>query len=157
MLEARSSGVVVLVALTIVVAPVAETQAGSRDALGVRAGMSNAPDQFVIGGQAELGPVLGPALFAPSLDIGFGAGQTVAVLNLDLRWYLLPLPETGLYFYGAAGPALLVSPDTDVGFSAVGGIDIPMTSARNRYNFEARFGFGDVPDRKIVLSVLFVL
>lgn len=132
--------------------PVPEVSA--RDRLGLHAGFSTGPDQFVAGGQAEFGPAVGTAFFAPSLDLGFGGNSTVTVINGDLRWYLLPLPETGIRFYGQAGPALVVSPDTELGFSLVAGADIPMKN-RKRYHLEARFGFGDVPDFKIVLGVLF--
>ena len=132
------------------------TTASARDRLGLHAGLGRGPDQFVAGGQAELGPVLGSASFAPSLDVGIGGNSTVTVINGDLRWYLLPLPETGIRFYGQAGPAIVISPDTELGLSLGVGADIPMKN-RRRYHVEARFGLGDVPDLKIVLGVLFGL
>lgn len=128
--------------------------ASARDGVGLHGGLSRGPDQIVVGGQAELGPVLGAAFFAPSLDVGFGGNSTVTVINGDLRWYLLPLPETGIRFYGQAGPTVVVSPDTELGLSLGLGADIPMKN-RRRYHVEARFGFGDVPDLKIVLGILF--
>ncbi len=131
-----------------------DAAAGGRDALGIRAGVSLDPDQFVLGGQAEFGPVVGPAYLVPSLDFGFGDASTVAIANVDLRWYLLPLPETGVQFYGSAGPTLVLSPDTEFGFTLTAGMDVPMKGQR-RYNLELRFGFGDAPDLKIMAGLIF--
>ena len=77
--------------------------------LGPRLGLSQGPDEVFLGLQLETRPVLGPASFAPSLDIGLGSTNVVTA-NIDLRWYLLPLPDTGITFYGGAGPAWTISP-----------------------------------------------
>jgi hypothetical protein len=130
-----------------------DVSAQSTPALGGRAGFSSAPDDFYLGLQGEFGRVLGVAYFAPSLDFGLGDTSTL-VLNGDLRWYLLPVPETGLIFYAAAGPGLILSPDTGIGLHLTAGLHIPMKGGR-RYNVEARFGFGDVPDFKFGASILF--
>jgi hypothetical protein len=127
----------------------------ARDALGLRLGMNTDPDQFLIGGQGEFGPVIGSSYLVPSLDFGFTDENTV-IGNLDFRWYLLPLPETGIYFYGAAGPTILFSPDTQLGLSLTVGAHIPMKSSR-RYNVELRFGLGDIPDLKIIGALMFGL
>lgn len=126
---------------------------GNRDGLGLRAGLSRGPDQFLIGGQAEFGPVVESAYMVPSLDFGVEDGNTFTA-NLDLRWYLLRLPETGLHFYGSAGPTVVLSPNTDVGLSLTAGLHIPMKHQR-RYNVEMRFGFGDIPDFKFVAAFMF--
>ena len=128
---------------------------GGRDGLGIRAGMSISPDQVLIGGQGELGPIIGASYLVPSLDFGFQDTNT-AIGNIDLRWYLLPLPETGIYFYASAGPTLVLSPGTELGVSLSAGVHIPMKGDR-RYNLEMRFGFGDIPDVKIVGALMFGL
>lgn len=133
-----------------------DMQAGvTRDGLGLRAGVNMDSDNFLIGGQAEFGPITGQSYLVPSLDLGFDDETTVAA-NVDFRWYLIPLPETGIYFYGAAGPTILLSPDTELGLSLTAGVHIPMKSYR-RYNLELRFGFGDIPEFKIVGAVMFGL
>ena len=142
-------------AAAVLIASTTDSLAGGRDGLGFRAGMSAGPDQFLIGGQAELGPVLSSAYLVPSLDLGFDDTNLLAA-NVDLRWYLLKLPETGIHIYGAAGPTVVLSPDTEIGLSLTAGLHIPMKSQR-RYNVEFRFGFGDVPDFKIVGALMFGL
>jgi hypothetical protein len=132
-----------------------DAHARGRDGLGIRAGMSVGPDQFLLGGQAELGPVLDASYLVPSLDLGFD-DQTTVIANVDLRWYLLRLPETAIHFYGSVGPTLVLSPGTEVGLSLTAGVHIPMKHQR-RYNMELRFGFGDIPDVKIVAALMFGL
>ncbi len=129
--------------------------AGVISAFGVRAGVSQNPDQFVIGGMLELGSALGPASLVPSVDFGFGDNTDLTAVNLDVRFYLFPLPQTGINFYGAAGPtAAFANSNSEVGLSLTAGAKIPM-KGKNRYNVEARFGVGDIPDLKILLGVLF--
>jgi hypothetical protein len=130
-----------------------QTRADS--ALGPRLGVSGGHDDFFLGVQGEFGPILGPATLVPSLDFTLGDHSSTA-LNADLRFYLIPLPETGLRFYGAAGPTLMLSPDTELGLSLTLGLHIPMKNTR-RYNIEYRWGFGDIPDHKIAVVVMFGL
>ncbi|MCH7691545.1 MAG: hypothetical protein IIA17_10955 [candidate division Zixibacteria bacterium] len=125
--------------------------------LGGRIGIDNSASQFLIGGQGEFGRVAGSAVLAPSLDFSLGGDGTAA--NLDLRWYLLPLPESGLTFYGAAGPTLFFTSgkgasSTEFGLSLTAGMKIPMRGG-NKYNFEVRFGFGDIPDLRFMFGILF--
>lgn len=122
-------------------------------ALGIRAGWDSGPDNAYLGLQTEFGRIPGGASIAPSLDVELGDGSST-IVNGDLRWYLLPLPETGIQIYGAAGPGLVLSPDTELGLNLAAGLHIPMKGGR-RYNMEARFGFGDVPDFKLGASIVF--
>ena len=147
---------VICVAGAVLIASTIDARArGSRDGLGMRAGMSVGPDQFLIGAQGEFGPIVASSFLVPSLDFGLD-DQTTFTANIDLRWYLLPLPETGIYFYGSAGPTVVLSPNTDIGLSLTAGVHIPMKNQR-RYNMELRFGFGDIPDVKIVAALMFGL
>jgi len=125
--------------------------------LGARIGIDNSASQFLIGGQGEFGRVAGSAVLAPSVDFSLGGDGTAA--NLDLRWYLLPLPESGLTIYGAAGPTLFFTSgkgasSTEFGLSLVAGMKIPMRGG-NKYNFEARFGIGDIPELRFMFGILF--
>lgn len=120
--------------------------------VGPRIGLEDGDDVF-LGAQGEFGPVLGQANLVPGLDLRLGDSGT-STANVDLRWYLLPLPDTGLRFYGAAGPTLVLSPGTELGLSLTLGLNIPMQSNR-RYNVEYRFGLGNIPESKVAVAVMF--
>ncbi len=131
------------------------TPARADSGLGPRFGVTGGNDDFFLGIQGEFGPILGSATLVPSLDFTLGDHSSTA-LNADLRLYLIPLPETGLRFYGGAGPTLMLSPDTELGLSLILGLHIPMKSTR-RYNIEYRWGIGDIPDHKIGVTIMFGL
>jgi hypothetical protein len=138
--------------LLVVLVPAAHSQAGAA-ALGPRLSFSDGADDVLLGVQSEFGAVLGPLVLAPGLEWGLGDGdQTLA--NVDLRWYLLPLPETGIRIYGLAGPGLVLSPESELGFNLGLGAHIPMRAGR-RYNVEYRFGLGDLPDHTLSVAILF--
>jgi hypothetical protein len=139
---------VICTAGVFVAASAMDSHSITRDGIGLRAGVSLGPDQVLIGAQGEFGPAVGPAYLVPSLDLGID-DDLVAAANVDLRWYLLPLPDTGIYIYGSVGPTIVLAPDTEVGLSLTAGLHVPMKSYR-RYNVELRFGLGDIPDLKIV-------
>jgi hypothetical protein len=132
---------------------VIDSNAGRSDGLGILFGQDTQPDHFFIGGQAEFGPVTSAAFLVPSFHIAFDDGAAGAA-NVDLRWYLIPLPETGIRIYGAAGPTLMFASDTEIGLTLTAGLNIPMKN-RRRYNVELRFGFGDIPDLKFATALMF--
>lgn len=159
-MNVKSSSVLTLIRITIVIiiAALPFTARGGT-AIGPRIGMNFDSDQFTIGAQAELGRVLQTARFAPSLDLDIG-DNTMTALNFDFRWYLFRLPETGLFFYGSAGPTIIFGSwgkgdsQGEIGLSLVAGVKIPM-KGKNRYNLEARFGIGDIPELKVMFGILF--
>jgi len=130
----------------------ADRQALAGYKLGPRAGLGEGNNLFV-GGQGEFGSIFGTATFAPSLDLTVG-GTGAIEANFDLRWYLMTLPETGLRFYGAAGPTLMLSPESELGLSLTLGMRIPMKNQRH-YNLEFRLGFGDIHSHKLALAIMF--
>jgi len=148
----RRSLLTTLLFCSLTVAPVS---AQETPALGPRIGMLSGPDTLYLGLQTELTHALDGGVFAPSLDVGIDDNAPVSA-QFDVRWYLFHLPGTGLRFYGAIGPEVVLSPDIEVGLDLTAGLNIPM-SGRRRYNVELRFGFGDVPDFAIGLGVLFPL
>ncbi len=155
----KGVGVAVIVLALFAVLP---CSAAAGSAIGPRAGFDLDTDKFVLGAEAELGRAFQDFRFAPSIDFELG-DNSITALNGDFRLYLFHLPETGLRFYGSAGPTLLLgSPgkggdtDTELGLSLVAGMKIPM-KGQKRYNLEARFGIGDIPELKVMFAVLFGL
>ena len=125
------------------------------NAIGPRIGTAGNSDEMFIGAQGEFGPAFDAATLVPGIDFGLG-DEPPTIINFDLRYYLIRLPETGLRFYCSAGPSLQVGDESDLGLSLALGLNIPMKSLR-RYNVEYRWGFGDIPDHKIGIAVMFGL
>jgi len=131
----------------------------ANSAIGPRGGFDFDTDNIVVGVEGEFGRVLQSFRFAPSLDLEL-ADNTITAFNGDFRLYLFHLPETGMQLYGSVGPTLLLhssdkkDSQTEIGLSLVGGMKIPMKGQRC-YNLEIRFGFGDIPDVKLMLAILF--
>jgi hypothetical protein len=123
-------------------------------ALGPRFGLMENDEAF-LGVQAEFSPIFRRASLVFDADFGLGSGKP-NLIDADLRLPLVPLPETGLMFYGQAGPTWQVSPDGEFGLSVGLGLIVPMKETR-RYNFEYRWGFGDVPDHRVSVTVMFGL
>ena len=126
---------------------------------GLRLGMSQSPDQFVVGLQAHMGNIFEIGKFAPSLDLGLGNDVTVLTLNGDLYFPLFAPPKSSLRFFAAFGPTLAYynadkwGSDTEIGVSGSIGLTSPMGS-NNLYNLELKLGFGDIPDLKILFGLL---
>jgi hypothetical protein len=122
-------------------------------ALGIRAGGF---DAAYIGAEWQIPARVGTAIISPSLDASFGDFDAT-LLNLDLRWDLLPFFDTGILFYGKAGPTLAFSDQSnELGLSLTAAADIGLRRARSLH-IEWRFGFGDIPDRKLGLTLMFAL
>ena len=123
-------------------------------ALGPRLGLYGNNDVF-LGVQAEFSPIFRRASLVFDADFGLGGGIPT-LIDADLRLPLILLPETGLMFYGQAGPTWQVDPGSELGMSIGLGLIIPMKEGR-RYNFEYRWGFGDIPDHRVSVTVMFGL
>jgi hypothetical protein len=127
--------------------------AGAESALGPRLGSTDG--EFFVGAQMEFMARFGALSLVPSVDFGPGT-DAPSVANGDLRLYLIPLPETGIRFYGQAGPTMMLSGDLELGLSLSVGVTVPMQGTR-RYNIEYRWGLGDIPDRKLAFAIMFGL
>lgn len=130
------------------------TSATAEVALGPRLGLMDNNEVF-LGVQAEFSPIFRRASLVMDADFGLG-GSKPNQIDVDLRIPLIPLPETGLMFYGQAGPTWMVSPDNEFGMNVGLGLIVPMKEGR-RYNFEYRWGFGDIPEHRVSVAVIFGL
>ncbi len=145
----------IVLACSILLCLVNPTSADAVTSLGPRAGANGDGDELYIGIQMEFPAKFGAFSLVPSFDFGPG-NDAPSVANADFRYYLFPLPETGIRFYGGAGPTMMLSGDLELGLSLTLGLNIPMKSSR-RYNIEYRWGLGDIPDHKIGVAVMFGL
>ena len=128
------------------------SSSGTTGAVGLRAGFSLEPDQFVVGGQVALGKKLGIARIVPSVDVGFGNAITTIAFNADAQ-FRLNVEDSKVALYLGAGPTVLYyDPEGgnsawELGLSLLAGIRLPLGGFPPT-SFEARFGVGDIPDFK---------
>ena len=152
-----------MLTVSLMVSNISDAVAGDmKRGIGIRAGYSVNPDQFVVGGQAIWGALKGRIDFSPSLDFGFGDHVTATTINFDGTLNLLTPPGSKMTLYVGGGPTLAVySPevgdgDTEIGLTLLGGFKVA-AGEKNFYNIVARFGFGDIPDFKILFGYMFGL
>jgi hypothetical protein len=95
----------ILLALAIFVTTAAQAQQGpSFRGWGLRAGVSDRPDQLLVGIQADFGELINNLSFEPNVELGVGDDQRILSLSAPAfyRW-----PESGAFdFYGGGGIAL---------------------------------------------------
>lgn len=148
------------VAIFLFIAPAQADMRDLKSGIGIRAGYSVNPDQFVIGGQAIMGALKGRVDFSPSLDYGTGDNLSLIAANIDGSLNLVSPPGAKFLFYVGGGPTLVFydpdngESDTEIGLTLLGGVKIA-AGEKNFYNLVARFGIGDVPDFKILFGYMF--
>lgn len=119
---------------------------------GVKAGFGIEPGQFVIGAQYSLGKALGIFRVVPNIHVGFGDATTVD-FNVDFLARLVT-KDSGFGFYAGAAPTLITGDgDDEFGVTLVGGVQVPIIKNKAT-NIEARFGLGDLPDFRLLLSLI---
>jgi len=140
-----------LVAATSTVAAAQSSGATRNESkLGARAGVGITPDQFVVGASMMFGKAAGIFRVSPVAQLGLGDVTTFDV-NVDFLVRLL-VENSSFGFYGGAAPTLVFGDNTEFGGTIVAGVNVPLFKGRSSA-IEGRFGVGDVPDFRILLTV----
>ena len=151
--------VLVLLALAAVAGGPAMAQDLGYRGWGVRGGVSDDPDQIVLGAQVDFGEFLPALAFRPHADLGFGDDATVLTLGLPVL-YRLPV-EGSFTVYGGGGVAVgLVDLNEEEGRRDDEGTEVeiaPLLSAgiewpvgRGDLGVELNAAGGDLPGLKLV-------
>jgi hypothetical protein len=120
---------------------------------GVNGGIGFSPTQFVFGAQYSLGKGLGIFRVVPNAHLGVGDATTFDV-NVDFLARVIA-KDAGFGFYAGAAPTFTSwDGDSSFGFTVVAGTQVPLIK-NHATNIEARFGTGDVPDFRILLTYIF--
>ncbi len=85
------------------------------EGFGVRTGFRVDPDQFVVGGHANMGEIVESLRFQPMVDIGFGDNLTVLTFNGDFLFMLSEALEMDAAQIYAGGGLAIVYSNFDVG------------------------------------------
>ena len=118
-------------------------------AIGLHAGMSLQPDDFIAGIHLKTKPLAENLSLVPSGEVGFG-DVTMIAGNADLHYTFQTKSKLAPY----AGGGVTLNwfdfdggSETDFGGSVLGGIQLSP-----KFYFETKVGLGDVPDWKFVLG-----
>jgi hypothetical protein len=117
--------------------------------VGLHAGLSLDPDDFIIGARFRSHPLEERIFVVPSIEFGFGDATMIAG-NLDGHYAFQSSSKYAPY----AGAGITLNwfdtdggSDTEFGGSILGGIQV-----NEKFYFETKLGLGDVPDWKFVLG-----
>lgn len=117
--------------------------------IGMHAGMSLDPDDFLFGLRFQVNPIAESLYLVPIVEVGLG-DITMIAGDLDVHYQFKTNSELAPY----AGAGITLNwfdydrgSDTKFGGSVLGGI-----SLSEKFFFEAKIGLGDVPDWKLVLG-----
>ncbi len=139
------------------------TSSAAQEQVGIRAGVSGDPDQFVFGGHIETSPLLDRLVFRPNAEIGIGSNRILIALNLEFA-YKIPIEGNPWTAYVGAGPALNILSFSDDdgrrrgrdGTEAEGGFNILLGVEHDEGLFtEFKIGASGSPDLKFLVGYSF--
>ena len=127
---------------------------------GPRFGISDDPDQGIIGVHFDLGEFADNVRFRPSVEVGFGDDVNTFLAN-GLVAYYFDVKSSVTPYVGGQAVFAFFDPDeddadseTEIGLDAVGGIEIAM-KGDTRFLTELQIGFGDIHDFKLMVGWTF--
>lgn len=124
---------------------------------GVRAGVSDNPDQLVVGAQFNFGEVYRDVRFQPSVDLGLGDDQKILSAALPV-FYRYPASRA-FTLYGGGGLAVGYidydrgDSDFDISPLLAGGLEWPV--APGRLSLELSLTGGNLPAAKLMVGWMF--
>jgi len=157
-----------LLVATLILA-IATTATAGPIAFGPRAGFSFSPDQFFIGGHADLPDMIPVVNFKPSVEVGFGDNIKLFAFNLEATYDLQDLVIEGFQTYVGGGPSINIwqwdydgpasdgfdDTQTEFGLSALFGARRDLGLTQSMF-FEIKLGLTDkTPDMKLVAGLTF--
>jgi opacity protein-like surface antigen len=125
---------------------------------GIRVGLADSPDQFLIGGQVDLGYFHRHIRFRPDVELGFGDDITTLVFTAPVH-YLFRIDKSFLPYAGGGVAAGFFDPknggsDFEIGLKAIGGLEWNLSNDDDLF-VELEIGFGDVHDAQIIVGWVF--
>jgi hypothetical protein len=117
--------------------------------VGLQAGLSLQPDDFIVGAHWNSKPLAESIVWVPSVEAGFG-DVTMIAGNVDLHYVFKTKSKAAPYVGGGATLNWFDfdgGSETDFGGSLLGGMQL-----NPKMFLEAKVGLGDVPDWKFLVG-----
>jgi len=125
--------------------------------VGLRAGVSGGPGQFVFGAHVDTPELITSLTFRPNVEVGVGDNRTLAGVNVEFA-YWIPITDTDWKVYFPVGPALVItSHHGDHGDTNVGGgfnLGVGVQHVRGLFT-ELKAGFGRSPSVRFSVGYVF--
>lgn len=150
----------IVVMLMLLATPVLAQEGGSKQSdwsgWGVRVGVADDPDQFVVGAQFDFGEIADRIHFEPNFELGVGDDHIVLAGTGALHYHFGQVE--GFRPYAGGGLTLAwVDVDTprvddsdfEIGFKAIGGA-LWRLKSNNDFFIELNIGFGDIQDVELL-------
>ncbi len=159
-MQARATRATWVAILAVLIIGIGSIPATAQEAVGVRAGVSVDPDQFVFGGHLETRPLLERLVFRPNAEIGIGDDLVVIALNFEFA-FKIDLDDQAWTPYLGAGPAVNIFDRDDDrrrrdDTSVEGGFNILLGVEHDGGLFtELKIGALDSPDLKFLVGYSF--
>jgi hypothetical protein len=155
----RTHRLFALFAVLVTVFVLGASVASAESSVGIRAGLSSHPDQFLIGAHFQPPPVATNLYIVPSGEAGFGDNLFTLSFNGDLEYQFGS--QGSVRPYAGGGLSLYYvnvdngGSDTNLGVSALGGLLFDRKSGWPIF-LELKLGLSDeVPDLKVVAGLMF--
>ena len=155
----RALGIPFFVALGALLAPAVRAD---EEGWGIRFGFADDPDQFVVGGQYDVGEVIPHLHIVPVFELGFGDDHTVLSLAGFAHYHFKGTEKLEPYAGGGVEAGWIDhdhdgqgqgndddDEDFEIQLDLVGGLRFPMKSG-NEFFVELIIGTGDLHDAQIM-------
>jgi len=142
-----------LIVALLAVPPVAGAE-GGLSTYGGRVGISDSPDQIVLGAWGTATSFSPNVTFRPSGDLGFGDDVLTLIGNADIQYTFATVARGPVPFFGGGIGLIWFDPDngnsdTDLGLQVYGGVELAYRGYQSGV-FEVRLGLDDgMPDLKL--------
>jgi opacity protein-like surface antigen len=151
---------VLIAVVLLMVAPAwAEDETFNTDSIkgwGVRFGLTDDPNQFVVGAQYDFGEITNGVHFEPNIELGFGDDFTILSTTAAAHYHFKDVEK--IRPYAGAGVALAYvdidhaqgdDSEIEIAVKAIGGIMWPLKNKRDFF-VELNLNFGDIQDAQLM-------
>jgi opacity protein-like surface antigen len=123
---------------------------------GVRFGLSDDPNQLVVGAQYDFGEITNGVHFEPNIELGFGDDHTILSATAACHYHFMDIERVRPY--AGAGVALAFvdidhassnDSEFEIAVKAIGGVMWPLKQKRDFF-VELNLNFGDIQETQLM-------
>jgi opacity protein-like surface antigen len=156
----RFQRLLLILVVLLMVAPVwaADETSGGPDikGWGVRVGLTDDPNQFVVGAQYDFGEITDNVHFEPNVEVGFGDDFTILSATAAAHYHFKELDK--IRPYAGAGVTLAYvdidhalgnDSEFEIAIKTIGGVMWPLQHGRDFF-LELNLNFGDIQETQLM-------